>query len=313
MTGLAVSILLNEDAHCAPPGHPENAMRLRKIASILEGELASGKVKSIESTDHGHEPIDRVHDKDYIRNLKEICERGAASLDPDTYVSNGSFDAALSVVNAVLSAIDMVTDGRCNRAFVLGRPPGHHAEFNHAMGFCLINNVAVGAQYALVTRGLKRVAVVDFDVHHGNGTQHTFYDRSDVLFISSHRYPFYPGTGSASEIGAKDGSGFTLNIPMPAGEGDEEIIARYELQAIPALNRYQPELILVSAGFDSSHVDPLGGMNVTGGGFFRIGQLLRKAADRWCNGRIISVLEGGYDEVGNVESITKYLEGIGYD
>lgn len=313
MAGLAVSILLHEHAHCAPPGHPESAARLQKIALMLEEKLVSGQTHRIELSEHGLGPIDRVHDPAYIRGLKEICSRGAGYLDPDTYVSGGSFDASVSVVNAVLSAIDMVMAEKCSHAFILGRPPGHHAEYKHGMGFCLINNVAVGAQYALDECGLKRVAVVDFDVHHGNGTQHAFYDRSEVLFISSHRYPFYPGTGHTSEVGEADGAGYTLNIPLSAGAGDEEIIARYECEVVPALNRFQPELLLVSAGFDASRADPLGGMNITGAGFLRIGQLLRKAADRWSGGRIVSVLEGGYDEAGNVESITKYLEGIGYD
>ena len=313
MANLAVAIELNEQAHCAPSGHPENAGRLREIASLLENQVTSGKLARIEATEHGLEPVNRVHDPAYVRNLNEICKRGAGYLDPDTYISTGSFDAALSVVNAVLSGIDMVASEECRHAFVLGRPPGHHAEYNHAMGFCLLNNIAVGAQYALDRCSVKRVAVVDFDVHHGNGTQHTFYDRSDVLFVSSHRHPFYPGTGFGSDTGARDGAGYTLNLPLPAGSGDDEIIAKYENDVVAALDRYRPELLLVSAGFDAGYRDPLGGMNITGAGFFRIGELLREIADRWCGGRIVSVLEGGYDETGNVELITKYLEGIGYN
>jgi acetoin utilization deacetylase AcuC-like enzyme len=313
MAGLAVAIELNELTHSAPVGHPENAGRLQQVASVLERDIVCGRAERIQAADHGISPIDRVHDPAYVRSLIEICKRGEGNLDPDTYVTSGSYDAALSIVNALLSAIDLTRAGKCRHAFVLGRPPGHHAEYNHAMGFCLINNVAVGAQYALDACGVNRVAVVDFDVHHGNGTQHTFYDRSDVLFISSHRHPFYPGTGNAGDRGARDGAGFTLNLPLTAGAGDTEIIALYESDILPALDRYRPEMLLVSAGFDACYRDPLGGMNVTGAGYFKIGQLLREVANRWCDGRLVSVLEGGYDQIGNVESITQYLEGIGYE
>ena len=312
MAGLSIAIELNEQLHAAPCGHPENAERLRGIAVKLEALIASGQVARLECQDHGIDPITRIHDAAYVTGLREICKRGAGYLDADTYVISGSFDAAISVVNVVLSGIDAIFKGEANRVFVLGRPPGHHAEKNHAMGFCLMNNVAIGAQYALDRWGAKRVAIVDFDVHHGNGTQHSFYDRQDVLYISSHRYPFYPGSGSAEETGAGGGRGFTANVPLPVGTEDDEIVTRYEKDIIPALGQFRPDILLVSAGFDACYRDPLGGMKVTGAGYFQIGRMLRKTADRFCGGRIVSALEGGYDEQGNIESITQYLDGIGY-
>ncbi len=313
MAGLSIAIRLNEQSHAAPYGHPENAVRLSGIAAELEGLTASGRATQLVCNEHGVDPITRVHDESYIVSLREICRRGPGYLEPDTYVSSGSYDAALSMVNATLSGIDCVFRGDSRHVFVHGRPPGHHSEQTHAMGFCLINNVAVGAQYAIDHCSAKRVAIVDFDVHHGNGTQHTFYERQDVFFVSSHRYPFYPGSGSADETGEGDGKGYTINIPLPAGTGDDEFVGGYEKGVLSALERFQPDVILVSAGFDACYCDPLGGMKVTGDGFRRIGSLLRGTADRVCGGRIVSVLEGGYDGQGNRESIMQYLDGIGYD
>lgn len=313
MAGLSIAINLNEQLHDAPRGHPEDAVRLRPVAEELERLIATGRVARLACHEHAIDPILRIHDEAYLTGLKEVCSRGAGYLDADTYFTCGSFDAAVSMVNAVLSGVDCVFGGVEKRVFVLGRPPGHHAERDHAMGFCLINNVAVAAQYALDLGGATRVAIVDFDVHHGNGTQHAFYDRADVLYISSHRYPFYPGSGSAEEIGVGEGKGFTVNIPLSSGTGDEEIVARYEKVVVPALERFKPDMLLVSAGFDASYHDPLGGLRVTGAGYLRIGRLLRKTADRVCGGRIVSVLEGGYDEEGNLESIMQYLDGIGYE
>lgn len=275
--------------------------------------MATGKAHPLNCREHGIESITHIHDESYIANLREICKRGAGYLDADTYVSSGSFEAALAMADAALSGVDEVFGGRNRRVFVLGRPPGHHAERDHAMGFCLINNVAVAAQYAIDHYGAKRVAIVDFDVHHGNGTQHAFYDRQDVFFVSSHRYPFYPGTGGADETGVRDGKGYTINLPLSAGSGDEALLNGFESSVIPALERYRPDMVLVSAGFDAAVGDPLGGMTVTGEGFLHIGKLIRKLADRTCGGRIVSVLEGGYDNRGNRESIMSYLDGIGFD
>jgi len=313
MAGLSIAIDLNEQLHAPPYGHPENAARLRGVAAELETLLASGRGTRLLCQDHGLDPVTRIHDEAYVSGLKEICKRGPGYLDADTYVTSGSFNAAVSVVNAVLSGIDSTFNGEDRRVFVLGRPPGHHAERNHAMGFCLVNNVAIAAQYALDHCGAKRVAIVDFDVHHGNGIQHAFYDRKDVLYISSHRFPFYPGTGSADDIGVGEGEGFTVNLPLPAGTGDDEIVSRYETEVAPALERFRPDVLLVSAGFDACYRDPLGGMKVTGAGYLQIGRLLRQTADRVCGGRVVSALEGGYDEQGNTESIMQYLNGIGYD
>ena len=214
------------------------------------------------------------------------------------------------MADASLSGVDTIMGAGPHAVFVLGRPPGHHALSHRAMGFCIFNNVAIAAQYALDHYGLARVAIVDFDVHHGNGTQAIFYDRDDVLFCSTHRSNFYPGTGYPEERGAGKGKGFTINRPMMAGDGDREILAAHTETFVPALNQFAPELLIVSAGFDAHVLDPLGGLSVTKGAYSEIGRILKQVADRHCHGRILSVLEGGYDPRGNLDSITSYLEGL---
>lgn len=308
MVGLHIE--LNEQSHFAKGGHPENLNRLKPIRNWLQAKLDDGDYLPVQSTDHGMQPILRAHSPRYIDHLQRSCKVGTGHLDQDTYVTPTSFDAARRVVDVALSAVEMVMEGRCDKAFILGRPPGHHAEHDRAMGFCLINNVAVAAQYLIDQYQLDRVAVIDFDVHHGNGTQHIFYDRSDVYFISTHQYPFYPGTGSASETGAGKGKGFTLNVPLKAGDGDREFVAAFEQQVMPALRRYRPRFLLVSAGFDAHRNDPLGGMNVTGAGFGAVASLLSSLAQECADGRIVSLLEGGYDPEGNRDSISNYLNGL---
>lgn len=308
MVGLHIE--LNEQSHFARGGHPENLNRLKPIRDWLNSKLDNGHYQPIKTTDHGTSPILRVHSPRYVDHLQQVCRNGAGHLDQDTYVLPTSLEAARRVVDASLSAVDTVMEGKLTAAFLLGRPPGHHAEHDRAMGFCLINNVAVAAQYLLDQHHLERVAVIDFDVHHGNGTQHIFYDRSDVYFISTHQYPFYPGTGAASETGAGTGKGFTLNIPLKAGDGDHELVTAFEQQVIPALRRYRPQFLLVSAGFDAHQLDPLGGMNVTGKGFRAIATLLSSLAQECADGRIVSLLEGGYDPEGNLDSIANYLNGL---
>lgn len=310
MASHGIHILFNEQAHEPAPGHPENVTRLHPVAEMLERKVVEGAYKYLPVVPHDPTIITEVHSGRYIETLRQACEAGGKYLEPDTYVARSSCDAAIAVVNAALSAIDEAIAGRIPRSFILGRPPGHHAEFGHAMGFCLINTVAIAAQYALSRHKLAKVAVIDFDVHHGNGTQHLFYDRKDVYFISTHQYPFYPGTGAASETGEGPGKGFTLNVPLAAGSGDTEIIQAFEQQVLPGLERYRPELLLVSAGFDAHRMDPLGGLVVTGAGFRRIGEYLRQAANTHCEGRVVSVLEGGYNPQGNLDAITQYIEGL---
>ncbi len=240
------------------------------------------------------EELARVHDRDYLGMIRETAGR-AVALDPDTYTSTDTYEVALLAAGAAVSAVDHVLDGgRGARALAMMRPPGHHAERNRAMGFCLFNNVAIAAAHARA-RGLSRVAIVDYDVHHGNGTQWTFYEDPSVLFVSSHQFPFYPGTGAANEMGRAAGTGFTVNLPIEAGGTDADHDRVYLAAALPVLRQFKPELILVSAGFDAHMDDPLGGMRVTAQEFGRLTALIAAVADECCQGRVVAVTEGGYD------------------
>ena len=236
----------------------------------------------------------RVHDREYLTLLRETAGR-AVALDPDTFTSPDSYDVARLAAGAALSAVDHVLDApRGARGLAMVRPPGHHAERNRAMGFCLLNNVAAAAAHARA-RGLSRVAVVDYDVHHGNGTQWCFYDDPSVLFISSHQYPYYPGTGAVGDVGTGVGEGFTANFPLEAGATDADYDLVYLAGAVPLLRQFGPELVLISAGFDAHEDDPLGGMRVSATQFGRLTAILASVADECCDGRVVGVTEGGYD------------------
>lgn len=310
MSGIAVSILTNERDHPPPEGHPENVSRLSLIKAELESRLAKGTFEPLEVSIHGAEPIKRTHNPAYVDWVQQLSTRGDAFLDPDTYVTPRSFKGACDVVDHCLSGVDAIMSGAKSSVFVLGRPPGHHALADHAMGFCIFNNTAIAAQYAIDHHRVGRVAIVDFDVHHGNGTQALFYERADVFYCSCHRYPFYPGTGDSGEKGRGKGRGYTLNCPLAAGDGDSEIVSAVRDTFCPAVAEFNPELLIVSAGFDAHRNDPLGGLRVTGDGYRQIGRALKSLAEDECQGRILSVLEGGYDPRGNLESITAYLEGL---
>jgi len=251
-----------------------------------------------------------VHDRNYVQRLLSPKSEKAIMLDPDTVFSPSTGKAAVTAAGAVIKAVNLVF-GRSNyRAFCAVRPPGHHAERDRAMGFCIFNNIAIGAAYAIARRLAGRVAIIDWDVHHGNGTQNAFYDRSDVLFISLHRYPYYPGTGSAFEKGVGSGSGFTVNLPMTPGSGDEDYRRAFEETILPLLGDYRPDLIMISAGFDCHADDPLGGMGLTSGFFGEMtAMLVGFAADR-CAGRIVSVLEGGYNLSSLAESVGFHLRAL---
>jgi acetoin utilization deacetylase AcuC-like enzyme len=254
------------------------------------------------------EEIGRVHDRDYIEAVAKTPGQGGVYLDGDTFAGPESYDASLLAAGGLLEAAEQVMAGELQSAFAMVRPPGHHAERDYAMGFCIFNNIAVAAEHLIHRHGLKRVAIVDFDVHHGNATQHMFYDRSDVFFISTHRYPFYPGTGAASEKGRGAGAGYTLNFPMSQGCGDEEYRQVFREKLIPALREYKPQFILVSAGFDAHLRDPLGGMGVTQEGFGFMADEIQKVAQEFCGGKTVYTLEGGYDLQGLSESVKKVLE-----
>jgi acetoin utilization deacetylase AcuC-like enzyme len=236
-----------------------------------------------------------VHDEAYFETVAGTRGRVGYAFDPDTPASPRSFDTACLAAGGLLSLLDAVMTGTVRNGFAFVRPPGHHAERARAMGFCLFNNVAVAAAYARVRYGLKRVLVLDWDVHHGNGTQHMFEHDPGVLFVSLHQYPFYPGTGAADEVGRGEGRGFTVNLPLPAGCGDAEYLDAFQRVIEPIIDQYAPELILVSAGFDPHAEDPLGGMRVTEEGFAAMARTVVRCAERSAQGRCVAVLEGGYN------------------
>ena len=278
--------------HVNPPGHPERVERA-EVMQVVAAEFRTRGGAVVEPRPATVAELARVHDRDYIDAIGETAGR-AVALDPDTYTSTDTYDVALFGAGAGVSAVDHVLDGpRGCRALAMMRPPGHHAERGRAMGFCLFNNVAIAAAHARA-RGLSRVAIVDYDVHHGNGTQWAFYDDPSVLFISSHQFPFYPGTGAANETGSGAGTGFTVNLPLDAGATDADYYRVYAAAALPVLRQFKPALILVSAGFDAHLDDPLGGMRVTAQEFGRLAAMIASVADECCDGRVVAVTEGGY-------------------
>lgn len=279
--------------HLTPPGHPERPERAEAMQAVAARFAAAGGAV-LAPRAASDDDLARVHDRAYIARLTAMRGR-AAMLDADTFTSPDSEDVARLAAGAVLTAVDVALDGPArSRAFALVRPPGHHAEADRAMGFCLYNNVAVGAAYAR-SRGLGRVAVVDYDVHHGNGTQAMFHDDPSVLYVSSHQHPYYPGTGAAAERGEGAGAGFTLNLPLAAGAGDDEVVGRWAAEALPRIEAFAPELLMISAGFDADERDPLGQLRMTPEGFARLTRVLLDAAERASAGRVVLVSEGGYD------------------
>ena len=278
--------------HLTPPGHPERVERSGVMLQIAsEFRQQGGQV--LEPRAASDEELTRVHDAEYVGLVRETAGR-AVMLDADTFTSPDSFEVARLAAGAGVAAVEHVLQGDDARALALVRPPGHHAERNRAMGFCLFNTIAVAAAHARA-QGLTRVAILDYDVHHGNGTQWSFYGDPAVLFVSSHQYPYYPGTGGANEIGSGTGAGFTVNLPLAAGAADADYEYLYAQIAWPILRQFRPELILLSAGFDAYQDDPLGGMRVTAEGFERLTAALVEVARQTCRGRVVAVVEGGYD------------------
>jgi acetoin utilization deacetylase AcuC-like enzyme len=275
--------------------HVEVAARLEAIISHLEKTGLSSQLTLIEPRMASLEELALVHQRQYIKEIGETAARGGGWLDPDTVMSLRSYEVALYAAGGVIRATEAVMGGDVSRAFALVRPPGHHATSVQAKGFCLFNNIAIAASYALAKYKLERILIIDFDVHHGNGTQEAFYANPRVMYISTHEYPFYPGTGELNETGSGEGRGTNLNIPMPAGCGDEEYLEVFEQLIIPAARRFAPQLILVSAGYDGHWADPLAMMQLSVGGFAKIAGIIRGLADELCGRRLALTLEGGYN------------------
>ncbi len=277
------------------PGHPENRTRLERAWQALTDADLLARMLPLPA-----QPVDRallgqVHDTAYIAALQALAERGGGHLDADTYVAASSFDAALLAAGGLVALVEAVTAGRARNGIALVRPPGHHAVRARGMGFCLFNNIAVAARAARERCGLNRVLIVDWDVHHGNGTQDIFYDSPRVLFFSTHQYPHSPGSGHWREPGAGAGQGYTVNVPLPAGVGDLGFARIYDEILTPMAERYRPELILVSAGYDAHWNDPLAGLNLSLAGYWRLARTVVGLAERLCQGRVVVTLEGGYN------------------
>ena len=277
-------------------GHPESPGRLQAIVSRLEESSAWARLKHIEPTPASDDWITEIHAAPYLNVLKKHApDQGRVALDADTSMSSGTLAAAYLAAGGAMAAVDAILAGHVNNAFCAVRPPGHHAERDRAMGFCLFNNVAIAARYAQRRHGVGRVLIVDWDVHHGNGTQHAFYDDPSVLFFSTHQYPHYPGTGHPTERGQGEGQGATINVPMTPGQGDEEYREIFERVLVPAADSFQPEFVLVSAGFDAHRDDPLASMGLTEQGYADLTGIVAGIARRHGQGRILSCLEGGYN------------------
>ncbi len=277
------------------PGHPESAGRLVAIMRGLETSGLLDRLTSIAVQPATEEEIARVHEPSYIQAVRRVAKRGGGHLDADTYVVPGTFESALLAAGGLLGVTRAVLDGEVRNGFALVRPPGHHATARNGMGFCIFNNVAIAARDALTRPEVDRVLIVDFDVHHGNGTQDAFDTAPEVLFFSTHQYPHYPGTGRVNEIGRGEGEGTIINVPLPAGVGDLGYARVLEQILWPLAHRYDPQLILVSAGFDAHWTDPLAMMSLSLTGYAIIAQELVSMADELCDGRLAVTLEGGYD------------------
>jgi acetoin utilization deacetylase AcuC-like enzyme len=272
-------------------GHPERIARIRAVKQVVD----DAGLNTVEPEAGTAEQVARVHSREYITSLERISAEGGGAFDVDTVASEGSYRAALRGAGGAIAAAASAAGSEPKRAFSLARPPGHHARPGMPMGFCLFNNVAVATRFAQAELGVGKVAIVDLDVHHGNGTQESFWEDGSVLFVSTHQYPFYPGSGGINELGAGAGRGATLNVPLPAGCGDAEYMAAVERAIVPKLNRFKPELLLVSLGFEAHWADPLAMMQVTIGGYVAMVERLAAAAEALCGGRLGLVLEGGYN------------------
>lgn len=301
MAGKGISFFYDDVflQHKPPVGHPERPDRLSSIVNHLKSvglwSALNHRTPSAATDNH----ILSVHTKEHLETIRQVCKSGGGMLDMgDTHAVRESYDAATRAAGSVLNAIDDVLTGQATAAFCAVRPPGHHAESDRSMGFCLLNNVAIGARYAQQKHGLERVAILDWDVHHGNGTQHIFEADPTVLYISLHQYPFYPGTGAKNERGVGKGAGSTMNFPLPAGTEEKEYLSIIKDEIVPALSKHKPGLLVISAGFDAHRDDPLGGMQLTEDSFAKMTDLVKGVAP------VVSVLEGGY----NLEALAKSVE-----
>lgn len=295
--------------HDMGAGHPESPQRLRAIMQRLEQSGVAAALARIEPRKAEDEWVTLVHQPKYVAFLNQQAPaQGRLSLDADTSMSPGSLAAAYLAAGAALAGVDAIMAQRAQHVFCAVRPPGHHAEADRAMGFCFFNNVAIAARYVQKRYGLRRVLIVDWDVHHGNGTQHSFDEDPSVLFFSTHQYPHYPGTGRATERGSGAAEGLTINVPMEAGEGDDEYRTVFQKVLVPAADAFKPEFVIISAGFDAHRDDPLASMGLTEAGYADLTAIVAGIAVRHCGGRLLSSLEGGYNLKALSMSVERHIQ-----
>lgn len=295
--------------HDPGPSHPEKPERYQVIWEALDSSGLRKRLTPIPSRNATDDEIAACHSRQYIALAKREIAAGVRHLSTgDTSVNRRSLDAAVRAAGGVLNAVDAVVAGKAKNAFCLVRPPGHHATPDRGMGFCVFNTVAIAARYAQRTHGLERVVIVDWDVHHGNGTQDIFYTDGSVLFFSTHQHPWYPGTGLADETGEGKGKGKILNRPLAAGAGRDEILGAFRDTLKPAADAFKPDLVIISAGFDSRHDDPLGKFRLSDEDFSELTRLMLEVADKSCGGRAVSVLEGGYNLAGIGPAVTAHVK-----
>lgn len=294
---VGLGYLLDDRYLLHDPGieHPESPRRLVAIKQDLEAHSLSKQWARLQPRMASIDELMLVHDLEYIEYVEHASQRAPIYLEIDTSISTESYHTSLLAAGGLLECMDSICTGQLQRIFAFVRPPGHHADRKNAKGFCLFNNIALAAAYARKRHKIERLAIVDFDVHHGNGTQSCFYGSPDVLYISSHQFPFYPGSGDFSEVGIGRGKGYTLNFPLPKGTEDYDFISIFSKIIAIVLDQFAPQLVLVSAGFDGHYRDPLGGLNLTDFGYVSAAASLIRAAEKWCDGKICFVLEGGYD------------------
>lgn len=295
--------------HQTGPGHPESPERLVALAAAFMSAEFEKRTLRVRPRAAREDEIALCHTRRYIETVKHDFSRGARDLSTgDTVIGPGSLEVALDAVGGVLNAVDEVISGRARNAFCAVRPPGHHATPDRGMGFCIYNNVAIAARYAQRKHHVHRVLIADWDVHHGNGTQDIFYSDPTVFFFSTHQFPWYPGTGLAEETGAGKGVGSTLNCPFPAGAGRDQIVTAFRMKLVPAAEKFRPDLVLISAGFDSREGDPLGRFRLADSDFAELTHIMLGIADRHARGRVVSVLEGGYNLAGLASAATAHVE-----
>ena len=305
-------ILVVEDpryqSHRGPTGHPERPERLAAVGAALDdfgARLERSGPRLAEA-----EEILRVHRREHLTRVAATAGRGHGNLDPDTYVCDESYETALLAAGGSIDLARSVARGEARAGLAAVRPPGHHAEPDRAMGFCLFNNIAIAARALQEEEGLDRILIIDWDVHHGNGTQHFFESDPSVLYLSTHQYPYYPGTGAAREVGLGAGEGATVNVPMPAGCGDTEYVGVLQRLVVPVAHGFRPQMILISCGFDAHRDDPIASMQVSKAGFKGMTQIVRALADDLCDGRLAFVLEGGYSALGLREGTGALMEAL---